>query len=59
MDLKHKLTKIRMPWTHFIRQKREGGGGGGGLNANILLYLNILYTTAADICVKIAYYVNK
>ena len=43
----------------YKTEKGEGRGEGGGLNANILLYLNILYTTVADICVKIAYYVNK
>ena len=56
MGLKYKLTDQNAMNSFY---KTEKGGGAGGFNANISQYLNILYTTEADICVKIAYYVNK
>jgi hypothetical protein len=55
MGLKHKLTKLRMLWTHFMWQKR----GGRGLNANISFRSDIKYTIEAYICAKIAYYARN
>ena len=54
MGLKHILTDQNAMNSFYKTEK-----GGEGFNANISQYLNILYTTEADICVRIAYYVNK
>jgi hypothetical protein len=51
MELKIRLTKIRMLWTHFMRQK------GMGLKCKHFIVFRFYYRTEAYICAKCAYYV--